>query len=253
VLGNAVKYTRPNGHIRIRSSTENDPAGKRIRIEISDDGHGFNPEMADRIFEPFEQEPSSIPRSTSGLGLGLAIARMLVTAHRGEIQAASDGDGEGATFTIELPTIANASAEGTVTHQRQDQSVRRDNETALRVLLVEDHQSTSDVLCRLLTKSGHNVVLATSVAEARAAAAASTFDAVVSDLGLPDGTGFELMEELRAKYGLSGIAVSGFGMEEDVRRSQASGFVAHLTKPIDLNELRAALSRLAAGSSTGER
>ncbi len=252
VLGNAVKYTQANGHIRVRSSTEGNSAEPRVRIQIRDDGHGFNSEMADRIFEPFQQEASGVAESTSGLGLGLAIARMLVTAHRGEIHATSDGNGEGATFTIELPITASAPTEGAQTDQRHVGPVRPQSQIALRLLLVEDHKSTSDVLCRLLTKGGHNVVLATSVAEARAAAAASKFDAVVSDLGLPDGTGFELMEELSARYGLSGIAVSGFGMEEDVRRSQAAGFVAHLTKPIEVEDLRAALARLSPQSSVIE-
>ncbi|MEO8353823.1 MAG: ATP-binding protein, partial [Chthoniobacteraceae bacterium] len=253
VLGNAVKYTRANGHIRIRSSTEPNSTEPRVRIEINDDGHGFNSEMAERIFEPFEQEPNSIAQSTSGLGLGLAIARMLVRAHRGEIHAASDGDGEGATFTIELPTTERVPGERAHTRERHEQPVPAENEIALRLLLVEDHQSTSDVLRRLLTKRGHEVVLATSVSEARAAAAASPFDVVVSDLGLPDGTGFELMEELRAQYGLLGIAVSGFGMEEDVQRSHAVGYVAHLTKPIDVEELCAALARIAARRAPVER
>jgi CheY-like chemotaxis protein len=117
-------------------------------------------------------------------------------------------------------------------------------DVSLRLLLVEDHEPTLQVLARLLTRAGHQVVPANSVAGALAAAKAGTFDAIVSDLGLPDGTGFEVMSELRASYGLRGIALSGYGMEEDMRRSREAGFEMHLVKPVDFGQLRRAIAQL---------
>ena len=110
-----------------------------------------------------------------------------------------------------------------------------------RLLLVEDHDSTLQVLSQLLVRAGHQVTTAQTVTQALAAAATGTFDLVISDLGLPDGTGTELMEKLRDTYGLSGIALSGYGMEEDIARSLQSGFTAHLIKPVDLRQLLRAL------------
>jgi len=117
-------------------------------------------------------------------------------------------------------------------------------EVSLRLLLLEDHEPTLQVLARLLTRAGHQVVPVGTVAAALAAAKAGTFDAVISDLGLPDGTGFDLMAELRDTYGLQGIALSGYGMEEDLRRSREAGFMTHLVKPVDFGQLRRAISQL---------
>ncbi len=111
----------------------------------------------------------------------------------------------------------------------------------MRLLVVEDHEPTLEVLVRLLKSSGHTVVAAPGVAEARRCVAEQTVDFVISDLGLPDGNGIELMKGLRDSYGLRGIALSGYGMEEDLRRSHDAGFVAHLVKPVDFNELRRTL------------
>jgi CheY-like chemotaxis protein len=112
----------------------------------------------------------------------------------------------------------------------------------MRLLLVEDHEATLHVLRRLLCRDGHQVVVAASVADALAAAGANSFDLVISDLGLPDGTGNQLMEKLRADYGLKGIALSGYGMEEDINRSREAGFVSHLIKPVDFPQLQRVLA-----------
>jgi CheY-like chemotaxis protein len=121
-----------------------------------------------------------------------------------------------------------------------------DEETqrTLRLLIVEDHRATLDVLKRLLTRDGHYVVGAGTVSAALAAAGETDFDVVISDLGLPDGTGIELMEKLRAHHGLRGIALSGYGMEKDTERTREAGFMAHLIKPIDFNQLRHTLESL---------
>ncbi|MFN2475968.1 MAG: response regulator [Chthoniobacterales bacterium] len=114
----------------------------------------------------------------------------------------------------------------------------------LHLLLVEDHQSTLDVVARLLTRAGHQVVTARTLSDALSAAKSRLFDVVISDLGLPDGTGDELMKILRARYGLRGIALSGYGADDDVRRSRQAGFVAHLTKPVDFQHLERALAKV---------
>jgi CheY-like chemotaxis protein len=114
----------------------------------------------------------------------------------------------------------------------------------LRVLLVEDHEATIQVLRRLLTRAGHQVTSAMTVADAMQAAQNARFDVVISDLGLPDGTGFQLMSQLRNSYRLRGIALSGYGMDEDLRRARDAGFAAHLTKPVDFEQLRQAVSEV---------
>jgi CheY-like chemotaxis protein len=140
---------------------------------------------------------------------------------------------------VELPGARHPTrATGDITN---DPPTAVEAEPQLRLLLVEDHEPTLQVLSRLLTRAGHHVTTASSVANALALAEIGTFDAVISDLGLPDGTGIELMSKLRARHGLRGIALSGYGMEDDLRRSSEAGFVAHLIKPVDVNDVRRTL------------
>lgn len=140
----------------------------------------------------------------------------------------------------------NAGAKAAVGQTTSDTRPRatREERPQLRLLLVEDHESTLHVLSRLLTRAGHQVVTAGTLSDALSAAKNRSFDLVISDLGLPDGTGHELMEIVRARYGLRGIALSGYGMEEDVRRARQAGFAAHLTKPIDFQQLERALNEV---------
>jgi len=121
--------------------------------------------------------------------------------------------------------------------------------TPRRILLVEDHEPTLNVLTRLLTHAGHEVIPAQTVAAAQAAAASQGFDVLISDLGLPDGTGWELMTSLRERYpNLPAVALSGYGMEEDQQRTREAGFATHLVKPVDFDQLRHALQRLNSAS-----
>jgi PAS domain S-box-containing protein len=244
LLRNAVKFTSHGGHVHIRSedvvSTAEGDCGQHVRIQVSDDGIGFNAEAAERIFEPFFQAATG---HGAGLGLGLAIARAIVDQHHGRISAASAGSGQGATFTIELPAeVSNLPK--TALGLGINGAAGDCCEPPMHLLVVEDHEPTLQVLSRLLRRAGHRVTTASSVASALANATTTRFDAIISDLGLPDGTGFELMEKLRVEHGLSGIALSGYGMEEDLRRTELAGFVAHLVKPVDINELRRALRRI---------
>ncbi|MGI8436939.1 MAG: PAS domain-containing hybrid sensor histidine kinase/response regulator, partial [Chthoniobacterales bacterium] len=241
VMKNALKFTPAGGSVTVR--TRNDEEG-RIVISVTDTGIGIRAEALSQIFEAFEQGEITFQQRFGGLGLGLAISRAIVELHGGEISAQSDGVGHGATFSV---TLAAVDAPKNVDLA---QSTPPMLDRMLRLLVVDDHEATLAVLTRLLTRSGHHITPATSVGEGLAAAKGETFDAVISDLGLPDGTGFELMEKLRAAYGLRGIALSGYGMDDDLRRSQEAGFGAHLTKPIDFAQLERALEELMAGSAT---
>ena len=239
LLRNAVKFTPHGGQISITSRNIPDPQkGHILCLEIADSGIGLESSEIARIFEPFEQALGHDHRF-GGLGLGLAIARAIVNQHGGSVSVESPGHGLGSTFIVKLPgalipPLPESEKAGTQSSSSVD--------PALRLLVVEDHEATRVVLARLLTRLGHTVTTAGTLAEARTAALTATFDAVVSDLGLPDGTGIELMEELRDLYGLTGIALTGYGMDEDVRRSEKAGFVAHLVKPVDMSELRRSLA-----------
>jgi PAS domain S-box-containing protein len=248
LLRNGVKFTPPGGRISIRTRDETTAAGATgFRLEVADSGIGIDPARLEQIFQPFDQGGLAGDHRFGGLGLGLVVARAVVDLHGGRIHAESAGPGRGATFIVELPEASAPSAGANGTAPGAASAPAHALPTApqsLRLLVVEDHESTLQALVRLLQRDGHRVSSAASVTAALAAAAASPFDVVISDLGLPDGTGSDLMEQLRAAYGLRGIALSGYGMEEDLARSRAAGFVAHLVKPVHFGDLRRALASL---------
>lgn len=239
LVKNAVKFTPEGGRITVR--TRNPEPGK-VEVSVIDPGIGIEPNDLPRLFNAFEQGSSTVPRTFGGLGLGLAICKALVDQHGGGLTGLSAGRGKGATFTVTLTTVAPPQASAptaTVPGPAAAPSL------SLRLLLVEDNEPTLEVMTTLLELAGHDVKPAPDVRTARGLAESHSFDLVVSDLGLPDGNGFDLMSELRDRYGLKGIAVSGFGMEEDLRRSKESGFLEHLVKPVDVDKLKAALARAA--------
>jgi two-component system CheB/CheR fusion protein len=175
------------------------------------------------------------------LGLGLAISRALVELQGGRISAESRGKGRGATFRVVLP---RATPPESVTAQLPRASGERSS--ACRVLLVEDHEDTADALCELLSLQGHSVRLARSVAEAVRIATSEDFDILVSDWGLPDGSGADAVDQIRrAGKDVRAIALSGYGMESDRQRSVRAGFSEHLVKPVSVRDLQAAIQRVA--------
>lgn len=245
ILRNAVKFSPAGSCVTIRSldvSTCPDTADA-LCIEIDDEGRGFDAAVKERMFEPFEQATTPRDSRVPGLGLGLAITRAIVTLHAGKVEAHSEGPGKGARFTVSLPGATQESP-GTEPDAAGGGAHAEEAQAPLRLLLVEDHEQSLQVLSRLLTRGGHSVVGVGTKAEALTQARQKEFDAVISDLGLPDGTGHELMQILHTQHGLRGIALSGYGTDEDLKASRAAGFVAHLIKPVRFTELRHALHAL---------
>ncbi|MHB1038040.1 MAG: hybrid sensor histidine kinase/response regulator [Pirellulales bacterium] len=225
LLKNAIKFTPNGGCVGIRCR----PQGNYVVAEVSDSGIGIEPEALSRVFNAFEQAERSITRQFGGLGLGLAISKALVEMHGGEIEASSEGRNKGTTFRIRLPMVVPArKREGPAATSRPP--VR-----PMHILLVEDHGATAKMLKVVLTAAGHSVETAGDVATALELAAGQPFDLLLSDLGLPDGSGQDLMRQLRSRgFKFPAIALSGYGREEDVARSYQAGFVAHLAKPSSL-------------------
>jgi CheY-like chemotaxis protein len=244
------------GEVRVRTAVETPTTGaRRLRIEIADTGIGIDPAALPRIFDGFEQGPRAITRQFGGLGLGLAISKAIVDLHGGSLRATSPGLGLGATFILELPLVDVAEAAGNrpspPPEPAPDVSEASEVSTpqarrADHILLVEDHADTAAAFADLLGASGYEVTLAGSVREGLAAAEKGGIDLVISDLGLPDGHGHELMREIASRHGLPGIALSGYGMDEDIRQSREVGFSRHLTKPVDLQTLREAIRQVLA-------
>jgi PAS domain S-box-containing protein len=247
LLRNSVKFTNRGGTISIRTGNiQNSEWRSGLRIEVSDSGIGFDPTLVDQIFLPFDQGELTGEHRFGGVGLGLSIARAIMNLHGGRITATSAGANKGATFIVELPN-ADALTNGTgspISHPGASSGNAHTPVTPLNLLIVDDHENTLKSLQQLLRRRGHEVVTAGNVAEALMAASRGKFDLVISDLGLPDGTGTELMEKLRDLYGLRGIALSGYGLEDDVARTRKAGFVAHLVKPVQFAELHKLITSL---------
>ena len=234
LIKNAIKFTPSGGHVTVKSWN---PSPRLVCVEVIDTGAGIEPSVLPRIFNAFDQGEQTITRQFGGLGLGLAISKALTELHGGTIRAESDGKGRGARFTLELPTRTPVER---LVDQIQPLGPAADGAPRPRVLLVEDHLDTQRTLRRLLEDRGYEVVTASSVAAALSVLSSATttpIDVLVSDIGLPDSTGHELMRTVRATYELPGIAVSGFGMDGDLKSSHDAGFAAHMTKPVDIQQL----------------
>jgi len=236
LLKNAVKFTPGGGGISV--STVNDADG-RIVISVEDNGIGMGAETLPHIFNAFEQGAIAGQHRFGGLGLGLAISQAIITAHDGEIRAESEGLNCGSAFTVELLTIDTPPVATAAVTEPGEVPVR-----TRKLLIVEDHEATRQVLQRLLTLKGHLVTTAGTVQEALAIHRTERFDAVISDLGLPDGSGLDLMRALQRQRPVPGIALSGYGMEGDLHLSRAAGFFAHLVKPVNLDQLRQLIDQI---------
>lgn len=237
LLQNAVKFSPPGAQIVVRTRASTDGF---LAVEIEDQGIGMSAEVLARIFTPFEQGDASISQRFGGLGLGLALSKALVEAHGGKIEATSAGPDLGTLMRLHFRTIAAALAPAPTVQPNDNNTI------GLRVLIVEDHDDTRLSLERLLAKWGHTVASAETLAEARARVGAEQFDLLLTDLGLPDGHGLDLMREIRAQGGtIPGIALSGFGTEMDAKLSLEAGFAAHFTKPVGARNLKSEIARIA--------
>lgn len=239
LVKNAIKFTPEGGSIRI--GTGND--GNKLVITCEDTGIGIPSEVLPHVFEPFEQGGTEITRHYGGLGLGLAVSRSLVVAHGGSLTATSEGTGKGAKFIVVLPGATTEKLTAPPVDSRPRDTLHR----PLNILIVEDHQDTAQSLRETLVRQGHRVRVAAAVAAALHDAAADPCELLISDIGLPDGTGIDLLRRIQPTPTLGAIAMSGFGMEEDVARSHDAGFARHLTKPVDFVLLEETIAELSSG------
>ena len=234
LLKNAIKFTAAGGYVGIRCRRDGDG---QVVAEVTDNGVGIEADALLKVFDAFEQGQRGVTRQFGGLGLGLTISKTLVEMHGGSIEAKSDGKGRGATFVVKLPIVSCELPAG-VAEPSGATGGGPVATRSLRILLVEDHGDSARIMARLLEASGHGVATAGDVATALKLAGEREFDLLVSDLGLPDGSGLDLMRALRgAGSPIKGIAVSGYGQEQDIKQSQEAGFIGHLIKPVNTDAL----------------
>jgi nitrogen-specific signal transduction histidine kinase/CheY-like chemotaxis protein len=245
LIKNAVKFTPGGGLITIRTRNEDNGHARegRLVVELSDTGIGIEPEVLPTIFDPFQQGETTITRKYGGLGLGLAICRGIVEAHGGTLIVESEGKDRGATFRVVLKALPRSAVEGDLAPDTGVPEPEAPPPSSLRILVVEDEPATRRLMARLLSGLGHTVMTAGTIATALEV---GEYDLIVSDIGLPDGSGLDLMRRVVSRRGpVPAIALTGYGMEEDIRRSQEAGFTAHLTKPIDFAKLEAMIRQVA--------
>jgi PAS domain S-box-containing protein len=241
LLNNAAKYTEPHGMIAIAAAPEE---GDRIALRIRDTGIGLSPEMLPRVFDLFVQERQALDRAQGGLGLGLAIVRVLVELHGGTVEARSEGQGKGSEFIVRLAAAgAGDPAAASASGGRHDAFARPG---ALRVLVVDDNADAADLLATSVELMGHVARVAHDGPAGLRIAAQFRPDVALLDIGLPVMDGYELARHLRALPDLAAlrlIAVTGYSQEADRRHAEAVGFERHLVKPIELEQLQAALAQ----------
>jgi PAS domain S-box-containing protein len=240
LLHNAAKFTPEGGSIAVRTSRDEG----WLVVEVTDSGMGIEAEALGHIFDAFDQGRPGMALRFGGLGLGLAISKAIVEMHGGSLTASSGGRNQGATFTVRLPLSDMPAPAFSKTVPSLE--LRSAYPGSPHLLLVEDHFDTAMAMAELLKGLGYQVTLAASVAAGLEAAERTRgdggrIDLVVSDLGLPDGSGLDLMRLLSSRYGLRGIALSGYGMEDDLQKSREAGFEKHVTKPVSLQALQAVL------------
>jgi CheY-like chemotaxis protein len=240
LLNNAAKYTPPQGHIGLKARQE----GATAVIEVSDDGAGIPANMLESVFSLFTQVGRTLDRAQGGLGIGLYLVRSLVELHGGTVVATSEGPGRGSVFTIRVPCLMQpspppATQPGTLPAGSADPQ-------GLKVLVVDDNVDAAETLATVLQMTGREARTVNDGPGVLEAARDFEPDIVLLDIGLPGMSGYEVARQLRADAGLGRtvlIAVTGWGSEDDRRRSRDAGFDEHLTKPVDLAVLEPLLRR----------
>ena len=247
LIKNAVKFTPAGGTVAVRTRSE----GDSFVFEVADTGIGIGPEHLHHIFNAFEQGEDAITRRFGGLGLGLAISRSIIEGHGGVLAVASPGRDCGSTFTVTLPVEADRPVDRPANVPAANlEADHARAEPDFRLLFVEDDAMTARIMAKLFRQNGYVVSTANSIAGALKVPA-EEYDLVVSDIGLPDGSGLELMRAIKLRRDVPGIALTGYGMEDDIRKSLEAGFVAHLTKPLDFAKLDALIRKVAAAAGIG--
>jgi signal transduction histidine kinase/ActR/RegA family two-component response regulator len=244
LLSNAVKFTLPSGRVDVRLGREND----EVVLQIEDNGQGIDPAFLPKVFEMFRQGDARASREHTGLGIGLALVQQLVKLHNGSVTAYSEGVGKGASFTVRLPVQSQVLTKITT----QSDPVPSNGLDRMTVLAVDDDEDTTSLLRCLLEMQGGTVITANSGAEALELAKDSDFDIVVSDISMPGMDGFEFVRRLRAlpnKQNVRVVALTGYGRREDIEHARSEGFIAHLTKPLDVETLLKFLSAFADNGS----
>jgi CheY-like chemotaxis protein len=252
LLSNAVKFTPKGGFVRVVMQRIN----SHVEVSVSDSGQGMKPEFLAHAFERFRQSDAQGTRKTGGLGLGLSIVKHLAEMHGGSVTATSEGEGRGSTFIVQLPLAAlQQPGEGERVHPRgaavssSPFKVNGVSLTGVRVLVVEDDADARTLVRRVLADSGATVVATTSAAEALAALESFTPDVLVSDIGMPEQDGYELIRRVRMLGGAAGrvqaVALTAFARMEDRTQAMLAGYQMHLAKPVDPRELAITVASLA--------
>jgi CheY-like chemotaxis protein len=236
LLTNASKYSDTGSPIRISAKA----IGDQVEVRVEDRGIGIRPELLDRVFDLFIQQPQSLDRAAGGLGLGLAIVKNLVSLHGGSVVAKSAGPGTGSEFIVHLP-LFSGSESANIESNAADSSVSQPARAGRRILVVDDNIDGAEMLAHSLASMGHSVRVAHNGKTALDAAAAFHPEVALLDIGLPVMDGYELASRLRNMPGGSDIhlvAVTGYGQQKDRTASKAAGFSEHLVKPVDVRRLR---------------
>jgi CheY-like chemotaxis protein/anti-sigma regulatory factor (Ser/Thr protein kinase) len=244
LLSNAVKFTPRDGHVYVSIRL----SGRSAEVEVRDTGIGIDEDFLPRVFERFRQAESPLTRSHRGLGLGLAIVRHLTELLGGTVSAASEGDGKGATFILRIPLAAQLTP--SVANVESARAVNS-KLNGLRVLLVEDESDARDLLTFTLRVSGAEVQAVESVQQALVDLQSFKPDVLLSDIGLPIESGYDLIEKVRALPSatsrIPAVALTAFATEKDRQRALASGFQMHLSKPVEPRALIQAIDELVNG------
>ncbi|HEY1043067.1 MAG TPA: ATP-binding protein, partial [Telluria sp.] len=241
LIDNALKYTPPGGRIELVTRVD----GEDTVLTVRDTGVGIGAELLPHVFDVFVQGTSSIDRSQGGLGIGLSLVRRLVELHGGSVSALSDGAGTGSTFMIRLPR--SAAPEKAAPEKNQAQDYNKPS-----VLLIEDNDDGREMMAMMLTTHGYPVRHAADGVQGVDLAAADVPDVALVDIGLPGIDGYEVARRLRSAQqtrNIRLIALTGYGQEEDHRRVMEAGFDVHLVKPVQMEALIDAISRLPAASA----
>ncbi len=238
LLSNAIKFTPPNGTIEVRIEREK----SSVKITVSDSGQGIDPAFLPHVFERFRQADNSYTRQVGGLGLGLAIVRHLVELHGGTISVESAGENRGAKFTVLLPTVSDYKTEPKAEHNETPPLKSAGPFEGIRVLLVEDDDDSREMLKIMFEQNGMEITDVDSAAEAVEVFEQFKPDVLISDIGLPNEDGYELIGKIRRlspeQGGLTpAIALTGYVSLQDRRRAFNVGFQEHLSKPVDIDNL----------------